>query len=257
MRLDAANVLDFDFMKELRRVTEERKPDFWLMGEVVSGDYAKWVNASTLHSVTNYILYSSLISSHNSNNLYELASCLQKSVPNNGLPLYTFLDNHDQTRIASNVSSPAHLGTLYSLLFTLPGIPSVYYGSEWGIKGIKEKTSDKAIRPYIDIDNRSTYSTWLTGHISKLALIRQREKALKYGNYRQIYLDYKRPFVFERSFENERILVAVNIADKDEVIDLSAHCKGSFLDLLQEEHIASTRNIQLKSHSVRILKELM
>jgi len=257
MRLDAANVLDFGFMKELHRVTEERKPDFWLMGEVVSGDYAKWVNASTLHSVTNYILYSSLVSSHNSNNLYELASCLQNSVPNNGLPLYTFLDNHDQTRIASNVSNPAHLGTLYSLLFTLPGIPSVYYGSEWGIKGIKEKTSDKAIRPYIDIDNRSIYSTWLTGHISKLAIIRQGEKALKYGSYRQIYLDYQRPFIFERSCENERILVAVNIADKDEVVDLSAHCKGGVLDLLLQEHITSARSIQLKSHFVRILKEVI
>jgi glycosidase len=255
MRLDAANVLDFGFMKELRRITEEQKPDFWLMGEVVVGDYARWVNASTLHSVTNYILYSSLISSHNGNNLYELASCLQNSVPNNGLPLYAFLDNHDQTRIASNVSNPAHLNTLYSLLFTLPGIPSVYYGSEWGIKGIKEKTSDKAIRPYIDIENRSYYSTWLTGHISKLAGIRRREKVLRYGNYRQIYLDYKRPFVFERSCENERILVAVNIADNDEVIDLSTHCKSSFFDLLQEEHITSVCNIQLKSHSVRILKE--
>ena len=256
MRLDAANVLDFGFMSELRRLTEERKPDFWLMGEVVAGDYSKWVNASTLHSVTNYILYSSLFSSHNNNNLHELAYCLQNSVPDNGLPLYTFLDNHDQTRIASIVSNPAHLNTLYALLFTLPGIPSVYYGSEWGIKGIKEKNSDKALRPYIDIENRAAYSTWLTGHISKLAIIHQREKALRYGNYRQIYLDYQRPFVFERTFENERIFVAVNIADKDEAIDLSKHFGGRLLDLLHGEHIATTRNIQVKAHSARILKEV-
>jgi len=257
MRLDAADVLDFGFMKELRHIAEERKQDFWLMGEVVSGDYAKWVNPSTLHSVTNYILYSSLVSSHNGNNLYELAYCIQNSVPNNGLPLYTFLDNHDQTRIASNVSNPAHLSTLYTLLFTLPGIPSVYYGSEWGIKGSKEKGSDKALRPYIDIENRFSYSTWLTGHISKLAIIRQGEKALRYGNYRQIYLDYKRPFVFERSCENERIYVAVNIADNDDVVDLRSHCNGRFLDLLLQEHIADTHHIQVNSHSARILKEVM
>jgi len=257
MRLDAANVLDFGFMRELRHMTEERKPDFWLMGEVVAGDYARWVDASTLHSVTNYILYSSLVSSHNKNNLYELAYCLQNSVPNNGLPLYTFLDNHDQTRIASNVNNAAYLFTLYALLFTLPGIPSVYYGSEWGIKGIKEKNSDKAIRPYIDIDNRAAYSTGLTGHISKLALIRQREKALRYGKYRQVYLDYQRPFVFERSFENERILVVVNIADNDEAVDLSASCNGRFLDLLLQEYVVDTRYIQVTAHSVRILKEVI
>ena len=129
MRLDAADVLDFGFMAGLRRITEERKKDFWLMGEVVHGNYSKWVNDSILHSVTNYILYKSLFSSHNDNNLFELAYCIKNSVPDNGLPLYTFLDNHDQSRIASKVVKPEFLNTLYTLLFTLPGIPSVYYGS--------------------------------------------------------------------------------------------------------------------------------
>ena len=255
MRLDAANVLDFGFMNKLRRLTEERKKDFWLMGELVSGDYTKWVNDSTLHSVTNYILYKSLFSSHNDYNLYELAYCLQNSVPGFGLPLYTFLDNHDQSRIASNVSNPAHLITLYALLYTLPGIPSVYYGSEWGITGIKENNSDQTLRPYIDIENRFSYSTRLTGHISKLAALRQKEKALKYGNYRFIYLEYKRPFIFERSYENERIYVAVNIFDCIEVIDLSAYSSNGFYDVLWEEGIAAAHHIQMAPHSARILKQ--
>jgi glycosidase len=254
MRLDAANVLDFSFMTELRRVTEMKKQDFWLMGEVVAGDYSNWVNTSTLHSVTNYILYKSLFSSHNDNNLYELAYCLQNSVPNNGLPLYSFLDNHDQPRIASNVTNPAHLNTLYVLLYTLPGIPSVYYGSEWGIQGVKENNQDHALRPFIDIENRSTYSTWLTGHISKLALIRHKEKALRYGNYQQIYLDYQKPFIFERSYENERIYIVVNISDHDETVNLSSRCNGSFWDLLHGEQITTPHHIYLKPHSVRILK---
>jgi glycosidase len=255
MRLDAANVLDFNFMTDLRRVTEDKKGDFWLMGEVVHGDYTRWVNTSALHSVTNYILYKSLFSSHNENNLFELAYCLQNSVPNNGLPLYTFLDNHDQSRIASVVSNPAHLSTLYTLLYTMPGIPSVYYGSEWGFKGIKKNGSDQNLRPYINIENRSAYDTWLTGHISRLAFVRQRENALKYGNYKQIYLDYNRPFVFERSYENEQIYIAVNIADYDEVINLSACNSTGFLDLLQEEYIPVPDRIQLKPHSARVLKE--
>jgi cyclomaltodextrinase / maltogenic alpha-amylase / neopullulanase len=254
MRLDAADVLDFDFMAEMRGITEERKQDFWLMGEVVHGDYSKWVNASVLHSVTNYVLYTSLISSHNDKNLYELAYCIKNSVPDNGLPLYTFLDNHDQPRIASNVSNPAYLHTLYALLFTLPGIPSVYYGSEWGIKGIKENGSDSVLRPYIDIENRFVYSTWLTGHISRLISLRQKENALKYGKYKHIYLEYNRPFVFERFWENERIFIAVNIADNDETINLSAHSNSGFFDLLREEHIYDSRHIQMKPYSVRILK---
>jgi glycosidase len=252
MRLDAADVLDFNFMTELRRVTEEKKTDFWLMGEVVHGDYSKWVNTSTLHSVTNYVLYKSLFSSHNSKNMYELASCLQKAAPNNGLPLYTFLDNHDQPRIASNVN-PEYLNSLYILLFTLPGVPSVYYGSEWGIKGSKKNGSDQELRPYINIENCSSYAISLTEHISKLARIRQGENALKFGNYKQIYLEYNRPFVFERSYENERIYIAVNVSDHSETVDLSRHGSG-FLDLISEQHVSDSRNIQLEPHTSRVLK---
>jgi glycosidase len=253
MRLDAADVLDFDFMAELRRVTEDKKSDFWLMGEVVHGDYRKWVNTATLHSVTNYILYKSLLSSHNDNNLYELAYCVTHSVPHNGLPLYTFLDNHDLNRIASN-TKPEHLNTLYTLLYTLPGIPSVYYGSEWGFYGIKKNGSDQEIRPYINVENRAMYDSWLTGHISRLARIRQGEKALKYGGYKQIYLEYQRPFVFERSYENERIYIAVNVSDQHEAVDLSGCGNSGLLDLLLEQRIFDLGHIQLEPHTARILK---
>ena len=259
LRLDAADVLDFGFMAELRRVTTEKKPDFWLMGEVVHGDYAKWVNESMLHSVTNYKLYKSLYSSHNNNNLFELANCVKSSVPDNGLPLNIFLDNHDQSRIASIVSSPAYLGTLYTLLFTLPGIPSVYYGGEWGLEGIKEKSSDRNLRPYINIDNRSEYDTWLTGHISRLMRIRRNEDALKYGGYQQIYLAYKRPYVFERYYENpeqgaERIVVAINASDRAETVNISGCCGGRLRDLLNNEQITNPGQIMIKPHSARILK---
>ncbi|MDR0464706.1 MAG: alpha-amylase [Treponema sp.] len=254
MRLDAADVLDKNFMTELRHVTEEKKNDFWLMGEVVHGDYSKWVNAQTLHSVTNYFLYKSLYSSHNENNLFELAHCLETSVPANGLPLLSFLDNHDQNRIASAVSNPAHLNTLYALLFTLPGIPCVYFGSEWGIRGEKEKYSDSPLRPYIDIEKRYDFSAPLTGYINKLISIRQNESALKYGSYKKLYLEYDCPFMFKRSYENQRIIVAVNIKDRDDFIDLNSHCINELTDLLSGECI-TPQYYMIKPHSVLILKE--
>lgn len=65
IRLDAADVLDFDFMHALRRTADEVKEDFWLMGEVIHGDYSRWVNGDTLHSVTNYALHKALYSGHN------------------------------------------------------------------------------------------------------------------------------------------------------------------------------------------------
>ena len=256
MRLDSANVLDFGFMRDLRRTVVSMKPDFWLMGEVVAGDYARWVNADTLHSVTNYILYKGLFSSHNDNNLYELANTLQNAVPANGLPLYNFLDNHDQPRIASNVKNPAHLNTLYALLFTMPGVPSIYYGSEWGIRGVKENGSDQPLRPYIDVKNPPDGVPGLSDYIRKLADVRRGHDALKFGGYRQAYLEYHRPFVFERFCDSERIFTAVNVGDNADTLNLNKHHSGGFVDLLSDERVGAQAagNIPIPPHSVRILK---
>jgi len=256
MRLDAADVLEFSFMSELRRFTTAQKPDFWLMGEVVHGDYAKWVNTDTLHSVTNYIMFKSLFSSHNDNNLFELAYNQQHILPSQGLPLYNFLDNHDQPRIASNVHNPAFLGTLHTLLFTLPGIPSIYYGSEWGIHGKKENNSDQPLRPYINIESPPNDTPWLEGYIRKLADIRQKHKALKHGGYRQVYLEYHKPLVFERRYDDERIFVAVNIGSQHEHINLAREHHNSFWDLLSDRCIEqhSTNSIHIPPHSSLIIK---
>ena len=256
MRLDSANVLDFGFMRELRGVTTSLKSDFWLMGEVVGGEYQRWVDDATLHSVTNYILYKSLFSSLNDNNLYELAHCLQNSKPSNGLPLYNFLDNHDQPRIASNVKDPAFLEMLYTVMYALPGLPSVYYGSEWGIRGVKEGGSDQPLRPYIDIKHPPKDAPALAAHISKLAEVRQGRGALRYGGYRQVYLDYRRPFVFERFMDNERIFVAVNAGESADTFNLSGHYGGGFTDLLTGESVSSSSagSIPIAPRSVRVLE---
>ena len=148
IRLDCANVLDFGFMKELREKTSAMKPDFWLMGEVIHGEYNRWVNPEMLHSVTNYELHKALYSGHNDHNYFEIAHNVRR-LEAVGRSLYTFVDNHDEDRIASKLLNPAHLAPLYTLLFTLPGIPSIYYGSEWGIQGRRGHNSDTELRPRI------------------------------------------------------------------------------------------------------------
>ncbi len=78
IRLDAADVLDFDFMRGLRRLANEVKPEFWLMGEVIHGDYSRWANPEMLHSVTNYELHKGLWSGHNDHNYFEIAHTMRR-----------------------------------------------------------------------------------------------------------------------------------------------------------------------------------
>ena len=148
----AADVLDFGFMKELRSFCNGLKPDFWLMGEVIHGDYSRWANNDMLHSVTNYELHKGLYSGHNDHNYFEIAHTIKRL---NGIvgdkKLYTFCDNHDVARIYSKLNNKAHMYNVAILVYTVPGIPSIYYGSEFGIPGNKENGSDWNLRPDLNL----------------------------------------------------------------------------------------------------------
>ena len=129
IRLDAADVLDFTFMSELRSVTDSCKQDFWLMGEVIHGDYTRWVNENMLQSVTNYWLHKALYSGHNDHNYFEIAHTVKRCT-DMGMHIanafYNFVDNHDVARIYTKLNNKNHFAPVHVLLYTLPGKPSIY-----------------------------------------------------------------------------------------------------------------------------------
>ena len=151
LRLDVAYCLDRDFLKRLRQFTDSQKSDFFIVGETLHGDYNQWMNDEMCHSVTNYECYKGLFSSFNSMNMFEICHSLARQFgPENwtlykGKHLLSFVDNHDVSRIASNLSNEKHLPLIYAMAFGMPGIPCVYYGSEWGAKANKSE-GDPALR---------------------------------------------------------------------------------------------------------------
>lgn len=214
IRLDAADVLDFDFMRALRRTAAEVKEDFWLMGEVIHGDYSRWVNGETLHSVTNYALHKALYSGHNDHNYFEIAHTVKYLQNMGNLDLYNFVDNHDVERIYTKLSNKAHFAPVHVLLYTLPGVPSIYYGSEFGIEGKKEKFSDDSLRPALDIKDYAdaVQKNPCTALIAALGKIRQHTPALSYGSYAELQLT-NRQFAFARDLDGIRVIVTVNNDD--------------------------------------------
>ena len=210
LRLDVAYCLSEDYLRQLRSFTNGLKPDFVLMGETLHGDYNRWMNDQMCHSVTNYECYKGLWSSFNSMNLFEIGHSLQRQFGPEQWTLYrgkhllSFLDNHDVTRIASMLNDPKHLVPAYGILFGMPGVPALYYGSEWGIQGWKDQ-GDDALRPALEKPEWND----LTDHIAALAKARKESPALCSGSYRNVVLT-NRQIIFERCWENERVLVAVN-----------------------------------------------
>lgn len=224
LRLDVAYCLDHDFVRRLRGFCDSLKPDFFLVGEMLHGDYNQMVNDGMLHSCTNYECYKGLYSSFNSMNLFEINhSLLRQFGPENwalykGKHLLSFVDNHDVTRVASILQNERHLPLIYTLLFGMPGIPCIYYGSEWGARAEKSQ-GDAALRACFE---RPVWNS-LTDHLARLAEIKKNSPALNYGSFRSVLLTNQQ-CIFERKTDAERILIAVNASETPFTAHFDAGC---------------------------------
>ena len=250
IRLDAADVLDFDFMGALRRTADTVKADFWLMGEVIHGDYGRWLAPGLLHSVTNYRLHKALYSGHNDHNYFEIAHTVRET--NLKWKLYNFVDNHDVARIASKLSAKANLLPVHVLLYTLPGIPSVYYGSEFGIEGKKERWSDASLRPEIHLEDFRDND--LARVIAALGRLRQETPVFAYGDYEEKLLTNK-TYAFTRSLEGLTALITVNNANNGEELFAANLPQGTYTGWLTGQKVTTDNGnlrLTLPPHSGEI-----
>lgn len=235
IRLDAADVMEFEYMKALRQVANEVKPDFWLMGEVIHGNYSRWANDDTLHSVTNYMLHKALYSGHNDHNYFEISHTIKYvgDMTGDRLKLYTFVDNHDVERIYTKLTNKAHFVPVHVMLYTLPGIPSIYYGSEFGIEGKKERFSDDSLRPALNYeDYKDAISTNPYAKlIATLGKIRRNTPMLSYGSYKELLLQTTH-FAYERFLDGQSVIVTVNNADNDVSMYLSCGTSTEYVGAL-------------------------
>lgn len=254
LRLDVAYSLDHNFMRRLRSYTQELKPDFALIGEVLFGDYNIIVNDEMLHSCTNYECYKGLYSSFNSMNMFEIAHSLHRQFGSDqwciyrGKHLMTFVDNHDVTRLASILTNKKHIPLAYGLLIGMPGIPCLYYGSEWAELGEKAPDNDYALRPCFEEPKPNE----LTEFIKKLIRVRQESDALCNGAYKNVVIQ-NHQLVFERCSEKERVIVAINAADYPYTAN-AGELNGTAADLLTGETVTMNGQLELKPYSVQYLK---
>ena len=229
LRLDVAYCLDLDFLARLRGFCDSLRPDFFLVGETLHGDYNRWL--ASLHSVTNYECYKGLYSSLNDLNLFEIGHSIKRQSGSEpwalyrGRKLFNFLDNHDVTRIASILRDKRELPVAYGLLMAMPGIPCVYYGSEWGLEGEK-KDGDRSLRPALEGPERSE----LTELVAALIAARNKSRALREGGYAEVLLT-NRQYIFQREADGERVLCAFNADSEPYTAHFNAGC-GRAVDLV-------------------------
>lgn len=252
LRLDVAYCLDPDFLRALHSHTKAMDPDFFLLGETLHGDYNQWVNDSMLDSCTNYECYKGLYSALNSKNLFEIVHSLNRQFGKENWCLYrgkhllAFVDNHDVNRIATQLENKNLLPLIYTLMFGMPGIPCIYYGSEWGIEGVKQG-NDAEIRPEIE----SLQSNELTEFIKKLIEIKKEHTALHNGEYAPIVLQNEYA-VIERKNNDETLWIGINI--KDQPVDAYVDFDGQAKNLLNGCEETMNHSIHFEPYEAKILQ---
>lgn len=218
LRFDTTLEFEKSFLKEIHQFAKQKKPDIWLMGEIVHGNYAEYATADLMDSITNYEAYKGIWSSHNDKNYYEIEHTLTRQFGSEGiyrdLLLYNFVDNHDVNRLASEIHEPILLGNCYTLMYTMPGIPSVYYGSEYGIQGKRTVNTDYDLRPCIELEQMQTENTGLYEHIVRLGKIYSENPTLRHGTYRTVSISNEQ-FAFSREYGDDMIYIVLNQSGHD------------------------------------------
>ncbi|MEG0614224.1 MAG: DUF1653 domain-containing protein [Oscillospiraceae bacterium] len=276
LRLDAADCVRDDFFRSLRSATKAIRPDFWLVGEIIHGDYRHWANEQMLDSVTNYECHKGIYSSHNEKNYFEIAYSLNRQFGTEalyrGIRLYNFVDNHDVNRLASMLKNKNHLKNVYTILYTMPGVPSIYYGSEWGILGERDKTTDYSLRPCLDLGKIPAPNDELLEHIVKLGKLRLELSALQNGDYTQVQVKNEQ-LIYRRANGTQTVFIVLNLSENSQTLDFKINgtslvdgISGKKIDaknggvsvniggfgsmILTEENSTSPTNIQCEERTV-------
>ncbi|MBR4767821.1 MAG: cyclomaltodextrinase [Lachnospiraceae bacterium] len=253
LRLDVAYCLDPNFIRRLRGATASWKEDFFLMGEMIHGDYNRLLGDDLCHSTTNYECYKGMHSAFNSMNLFEIVHSLMRQFGPEQWTLYkgkhllSFVDNHDVSRIASILNNPDHLPLIYGMMFGMPGIPTIYYGSEWGVKADKSQ-GDPALRPCFEAPEWNE----LTEKIAAMVKARQGSNPLQYGAFKSLVLT-NRQCVFERESGEGRVMTAINADSAPFTAHFDARA-GRAHDLITGETIDFGGGLEIPPYTVYLLE---
>jgi len=140
-------------------------------------------------------------------------------------------------------------------MYTMPGVPSIYYGSEYGIEGKRTQFSDYELRPCLDLNNVENANYDLLNHIIKLGKVRLALEALKYGKFDNVNIMNEK-LVYKRFTDNQTVFVAFNLTDHDEKISFDTGCNAKLTDVLNDNEVIDVNGyfeLSMKPYSSRIL----
>lgn len=141
LRLDVANEISHLFCRELRQMTKQLKPDFYLLGEIWH-DAMPWLGGDEFDAVMNYPFAAAIREfwyqpEKTKSDLEEaIHENLVRYMRQTTEVLFNLMDSHDTDRLIHQTGGNQDLFfQQLAMLFTMPGSPCIYYGTEIAIEG--------------------------------------------------------------------------------------------------------------------------
>jgi glycosidase len=128
------------------------------------------------------------------------------------------------------------LQVAYTLLFTMPGIPMIYYGDEIGMPG----AGDPDNRRFMQWDAYTSDQTWLRDQITALAKLRAAHPATRRGTRTTIGVSTD-VFVYKMTTAGDTVFVALNRGDTAQ--DATNLAAGTYTDLVTGQTVSAPLQI--------------
>lgn len=222
LRLDVANEISHKFCKELRKRMKELKEDFYMLGEIWH-DSIPWLLGDEFDAVMNYPLAETIsdfwmeLSQKKIEFEERINRCYTMYMQQNNDVLFNLLDSHDTIRLISKIKDINKVYQQLAVLFTMPGSPCIYYGTEVVLEGGYDPDCRRCM-PWKEIE-AGKYDDRID-FMKKLIVLRKKETTFRTRN-----------FHFTNRYENDRILEYIKIDEKGEKIEILLNCSKEEITL--------------------------
>lgn len=233
IRFDVGNEVSHRFLKEVRRRLKSIRPDIYLLGEIWH-DASQWLAGDEYDSVMNYPLMSGIhdyfldASADKKEFEYMVNRCYTMYMQQNNNVLFNLLDSHDTERLMNRFHDLDIFYQQLAVLFTLPGSPCIYYGTEIAREGGFDPDCRRCM-PWDEIGSEENQEK--IGLMRRLIRMRREEEACRSPH-----------FHFPNTYPDRRCVEYIKLDDENRKIEVVLNCSGEPMEVPEGGEILFSRN---------------
>lgn len=227
-RLDVPGEIDDDaFWGEFRETVRSANPEAYIVGEIWHAD-PRWLGEGHFDGLMHYPLRSAILDWIRGRiQVKEFANLVEGFIDlypqENLLAMFLSIGSHDTRRLFTALEEDLAKVKLACLLqFAYPGVPSIYYGDEIGIRGEKDPYNRYAF-PW----DRTQWNQELREYLRALIRLRRESTALRRGDFVGVAMSAEENwYAFARREDTQQVLAALNPSDKPRRLELPVETLG-------------------------------